>query len=84
MDVFLQATHWLRRKPNFLEAYSAILLYLHLANASIATHHINRHNTPIYNILSTAPQLNISQKALGMLPEDGNVMLTHVRATIYN
>ena len=28
----------------------------------------------IANILSTAPQLSISHKALGMLPEDGNVM----------
>jgi hypothetical protein len=33
-----------------------------------------KHNTPIYNILSTAPQLSISQKALGMLPEGGNVI----------
>jgi hypothetical protein len=43
-----------------------------------------RHNTPIHNILSTAPQLSISQKALGMLPEDGNVMSKHVGATIHN
>jgi hypothetical protein len=35
-------------------------------------------NTPIYNILSTA------QKALGTLPEDGNVMPKHVGATIHN
>src|SRR5215469_4276713 len=28
----------------------------------------------IYNILSTAPQLSIFQKALRTLPEDGNVM----------
>jgi hypothetical protein len=41
-------------------------------------------NTPIHNILSTAPQLSISQKALGTLPEDGNVMLKHVGATIHN
>jgi hypothetical protein len=33
---------------------------------------------------STAPQLSISQKALGMLPEDGNVMPKHVGATIHN
>jgi hypothetical protein len=33
-----------------------------------------RHNTPIYNILSTAPQLSISQKALETLREYGNVM----------
>jgi hypothetical protein len=29
---------------------------------------------PIHNILTTAPQLSISQKALGTLPEDGYVM----------
>jgi hypothetical protein len=39
---------------------------------------------PIRNILSTSPQLSISQKALGMLPEDGKVMLKHVAATIHN
>jgi hypothetical protein len=41
-------------------------------------------NTPIHNILSTAPQLSISQKALGTLPEDGNVMPKHVGATTHN
>jgi hypothetical protein len=50
----------------------------------IATHHDTRNNTPIQNILSTAPQLSISQKALGTLPEDGNVMPKHVGATIHN
>jgi hypothetical protein len=40
--------------------------------------------TPIHNILSTAPQLSNCQKALGMLPEDGNVMPKHVGATIHN
>jgi hypothetical protein len=45
---------------------------------------LTRHNTPIYNFLSTAPQLSISQKALGTLPEDGNVMPKNVRATIHN
>jgi hypothetical protein len=49
-----------------------------------ATHHVTKHNTPSHNILSTAPQLTISQKALGTLPEDGNVMPKHVGATIYN
>jgi hypothetical protein len=49
----------------------------------ITTHHITRHNTPIHNILPTAPQLSISQKALGKLPEDGNVMPKHVRVTIH-
>src|SRR5215475_1032205 len=47
-------------------------------------HHVTRHNTPIHNILSTGPQLSISQKALGTLPEDGNVMPKHVGATIHN
>jgi hypothetical protein len=40
-------------------------------------------NTPMHNILSTAPQLSISQKALGTLPEDGNVMPKHVGDTIH-
>jgi hypothetical protein len=47
------------------------------------THHVTRHYTPIHNILSTA-QLNISQKVLGTLPDDGNVMPKHVGATIHN
>jgi hypothetical protein len=38
----------------------------------------------IHNIISTAPQLSISQKALGTFPEDGNVMPIHVGATIHN
>jgi hypothetical protein len=41
--------------------------------SEIATHHVTEHNTPIHNILTTASQLNIFQKALGTLPEDGNV-----------
>jgi hypothetical protein len=48
------------------------------------THHITRYNTSIHNILSTASQLNISQRVLGMLPEDGNVMSKHVGATVHN
>jgi hypothetical protein len=51
--------------------------------SEIATH-VTRHNTPIHNILSTAPQLIICQKALGKLPEEGNVMPKHVGATIHN
>jgi hypothetical protein len=47
----------------------------------VCTHHVTRHNTPIHKILSTAPQLSISQKALETLPENGNVMPKHVRAT---
>jgi hypothetical protein len=46
--------------------------------------HVTRHNTPIHNILSTAPQLSISQTTLGTLPDDSNVMPKHVGATIYN
>jgi hypothetical protein len=37
-----------------------------------------------HNVLSIAPQLSISQKALGTLPEDGNVIPKHVGATIHN
>jgi hypothetical protein len=43
-----------------------------------------RHITPIHKFLSTLPQLSISQKALGTLPEDDNVMPKHVVATIHN
>jgi hypothetical protein len=50
----------------------------------VRTHSVNRQNTLIHNILSTAPQLSIPQKALGTLPEDGNVMPKHVEATIHN
>jgi hypothetical protein len=67
-------------------------LYLHPEGAfllpseisHIATHHATRHNTPTHNIVSTALQLSISQKALGMLLEDGNVMPKHVADTIHN
>jgi hypothetical protein len=44
-------------------------------------------NTSLYIshfIVSTVPELSISQKALGTLSEDGNVMPKHVKATIYN
>jgi hypothetical protein len=47
----------------------------------VRAHHVTRHNTPIHNFLSTT-QLSISQKALGTLPEDGNVMPKHVGANI--
>jgi hypothetical protein len=50
----------------------------------VRAHNVTRHNTPIHNILSTDPQLSISQKALETLPEDDNVMLKHVGATIHN
>jgi hypothetical protein len=38
----------------------------------------------MHYILSTAPQLSISQKELGTLPDDGSVMPKHVGATIHN
>jgi hypothetical protein len=50
----------------------------------IAKHHVTRHSTPIHNIISTAPQVSISPKALGTLPENGNVMSKHVGVTIHN
>jgi hypothetical protein len=56
----------------------------YLRYAQIATHHVTRLNKSIHNILSTAPQLSISQKALGTLPDDGNVMQKHVGATKSN
>jgi hypothetical protein len=57
---------------------------LRIRASTRGAHHVTRHNTPIHNILSTAPQLNISQKALGTLPEDVIVMPKHVGATIHN
>jgi hypothetical protein len=50
----------------------------------VRAHHVSRHNTPIHNILATAPQLSKSQKALATLPKDGHVMPKHVGATIHN
>jgi hypothetical protein len=64
--------------------YIPILRERSLVRSEIATHHVTRHNTPIHNILATAPQLSISQKALRTLPEDGNVMPKHVGVTIYS
>jgi hypothetical protein len=59
--------------------------YCVLSNDAVrGAHHVTRHNTPVHNILSTAPQLSISQKALGTLPEDGNIMPKHVGDTIHN
>jgi hypothetical protein len=51
---------------------------------AVHAHHVTRYNTPIHNILSNAPQLSISQKALGTLPEDDNVLPKHVAATIHD
>src|SRR5215469_182774 len=67
-----------------------LALHCHLQGAFVvpsercSAHHVTRCNTPIYNILSTAPQLSIFQKALRTLPEDGNVMPKHVGAAIHS
>jgi hypothetical protein len=55
-----------------------------VSSGMVRAHHVTRHNTPIHTIPSTAHQLSVSQKALGMLPEDGNVMPKHVVATRHN
>jgi hypothetical protein len=44
----------------------------------------SRHNTSVHNILSTAPQLSISQKVIRSLRENGYVMPKHEGATKYN
>jgi hypothetical protein len=56
----------------------------YLLHVSAYMQHVTRHNTPIHNILSTAPQLSVSQKALGTLLEDDNVMPKHVGGTTHN
>jgi hypothetical protein len=38
----------------------------------------------VHSILSTTPQISISQKALGTFPEDGNVMSKLVGAIVNN
>jgi hypothetical protein len=50
----------------------------------ISSEVVRAHHVTTHNILSTAPQLSISQKAIGTLPEDGNVMPKHVGTTIHN
>jgi hypothetical protein len=57
---------------------------LTLPSSGSVAHHVTRHNMHIHNILSTASQMSISQKALGTLPEDDNVIPKHVGDTIYN
>jgi hypothetical protein len=64
--------------------YIVSVLYSVVSSDVVRTHYVTKHNTPNHNILSTAPQLSISQRALGTLPEDGNVMPKHVGATIHN
>jgi hypothetical protein len=55
-----------------------------LSSDMVRSHHVTRHNPPIHNILSTTPQLSISQKTLGTPSEDGNVMPKQVGATVHN
>jgi hypothetical protein len=55
-----------------------------VSSDDVRTRHVTTHITPIHNILSTAPQLSISHKSPGTLPEDGNVMSKHAEATIHN
>jgi hypothetical protein len=65
----------------FLVPYEKCSIEEQSIESEIATHHVTRHNTPIHNTLSTAPQLSISQNALGTPPEDGNIMPKHVGTT---
>jgi hypothetical protein len=64
-------------------AQSTELAFIYVMR-EITKYHVTKHNTPIHNTLSIAPQLSICQKALGTLPEDGNAMPKHVGATIHN
>jgi hypothetical protein len=86
--VWLHVSTFKKSSSGHLREHSAPALHLgyttYNIQAEIATNHVTKHNTPIHNILSTAPQFSISQKALGKLPEDGNVMPKHVGATIHN
>jgi hypothetical protein len=76
-------------KTNKCNNYSFSLLIMYgssyvLNLVAWCMNHATRHNTPIHNILLTASQLSISQKALGTLPGDGNVMPKHAGTTIHN
>src|SRR5215510_4612629 len=64
---FNSAFKGMHEKPtNTPIIHSLLIMY---GSTYMFRHYITRHNTPIHNILSTAPQLSISQKALGTLPE---------------
>src|SRR5215467_12819595 len=84
LKVFLLLVYHVTRNPPVCHHIIVCISYFPTNDMVRSAHHVTRHNTPIHNILSTAPQLSISQKALGMLPEDGNVMPKHVGATIHN
>jgi hypothetical protein len=73
----------MRDKPtNTLIIHS--VYYLRMVAPTWYVHHVTRHNMPNHNILSTVPQLSISQKALGTLLENGNVTPKHVGFTTHN
>jgi hypothetical protein len=70
--------------PNKYTNYSISLL-IRYGSSYMFPHYIAiLRKRSIQNILSTAPQLSISQKTLEMFPKDGNVMKKHVGATIHN
>jgi hypothetical protein len=49
---------------------SSYMFRYYIAILRERTHHVTRHNTPIHYVLSTAPQLSISQKALAQQRAD--------------
>jgi hypothetical protein len=69
--------NWRRSRQNIVDGRV-------VSSDAVRAHHVTKRNTPIQNILSIAPQLSISQKALGMLPEDDNIMPKLVGTTIHN
>jgi hypothetical protein len=77
-------TQWFMQDGARTHTANVVLDFLYETFQSSCLHHVTRHNTLIHNILSTAPQLCMSQKALGTFPEDGNVMSKHVGTTIHN
>jgi hypothetical protein len=70
----------MRENPNKCTNYSSNLLIMYGTSSDV----VHMHNMPIHNILPTAPQLSISQNALGTLPEDGNVVPKHEGGTKHN
>jgi hypothetical protein len=82
--IFRKRTYCLLRDAQLRSSRQNIVDGCVVSSEVVREHHVTRINTPNYNILSTAPHLGISQKALGTLPDDDNVMPNHVGATIYN
>jgi hypothetical protein len=67
----------------FIQVINYVWYLLHIMDGRVVSSDVVRGDL-ISQILSTAPQLSISQKALGTLHENGNVMPKHVGATIHN